>query len=296
MRPSGTQALGSLPPLGETWRRAFVEMLGVFTLVLIGAGTIMALGPQSDAGTLEVALATGLAIGVMVSAVGHISGGHFNPAITFGFMLTRRISVLLGLVYWVVQLAGGVLAALLLRWIFPAPYRDATNLGAPARHIIDLGPALVIEAIVTFFLVWVVFAMVSDPRSTYSAVAGLAIGLVITFDMLLAYPLTGGSFNPARAFGPELDLGLLDGRLDLVRRPARRRRDRGAPVRRAVLAAGLTRSSRPAGDGRRRARPGRPGSRPLATATDPLASARMTTCRGRRRGYNGNPRRIRLVA
>ena len=140
MRPSGTQALGSLPPLGETWRRAFVEMLGVFTLVLIGAGTIMALGPQSDAGTLEVALATGLAIGVMVSAVGHISGGHFNPAITFGFMLTRRISVLLGLVYWVVQLLGGVLAALLLRWVFPAPYRDATNLGAPARHIIDLGP------------------------------------------------------------------------------------------------------------------------------------------------------------
>ena len=207
MRPSGTQALGSLPPLGETWRRAFVEMLGVFTLVLIGAGTIMALGPQSDAGTLEVALATGLAIGVMVSAVGHISGGHFNPAITFGFMLTRRISVLLGLVYWVVQLLGGVLAALLLRWVFPAPYRDATNLGAPARHIIDLGPALVIEAIGTFFLVWVVYAMVSDPRSTYSAVAGLAIGLVITFDMLLAYPLTGGSFNPARAFGPELISG-----------------------------------------------------------------------------------------
>ena len=132
MRPSGTQALGSLPPLGETWRRAFVEMLGVFTLVLIGVGTIMAVGPQSDAGTLEVALATGLAIGVMVSAVGHISGGHFNPAITFGFMLTRRISVLLGLVYWVAQFArrraGGASPALDV----PGAVRDATNLGAPA--------------------------------------------------------------------------------------------------------------------------------------------------------------------
>jgi aquaporin Z len=207
MRPSGTQALGSLPPLADTWRRSFVELLGTFTLVLIGAGTIMSLGPASDAGTLEVALATGLAIAVMVSAVGHISGGHFNPAITFGFMLTRRVSVVLGLVYWVAQMLGGVLAALLLRWIFPENYRNAANLGAPSRHVVDLGAGLVLEAVGTFFLVWVVYAMVSDPRSTYSAVAGLCIGLTITFAMLLAYPLTGGAFNPARAFGPQLISG-----------------------------------------------------------------------------------------
>src|SRR5215203_3805559 len=118
MRPSGTQALGSLPPLGETWRRAFVEMLGVFTLVLIGAGTIMALGPQSDAGTLEVALAHGLAIGVMVSAVGHISGGHFNPAVTFGFLVTRRMAPRLAVAYLAAQLGGAVGAALLLRGVF----------------------------------------------------------------------------------------------------------------------------------------------------------------------------------
>ena len=207
MRPSGTQPLRSLPPLADTWRRSFVELLGTFALVFVGAGTIMALGPQADAGTLEVALATGLVIAVMVSAVGHISGGHFNPAITFGFILTRRISAPLGLIYWVAQMLGGVLAALLLRWIFPAANRDAANLGAPARHTVDLGAALVLEAIGTFFLVWVVYAMVSDPRSTYSAVAGLCIGLVITFDMLLAYPLTGGAFNPARAFGPQLVSG-----------------------------------------------------------------------------------------
>ena len=93
MRLSGTQAVGSLPPLADTWRRSFVELIGTFALVFIGAGTIMSLGPQADAGTLEVALATGLVIAVMVSAVGHISGGHFNPAITFGFMLTRRVSM-----------------------------------------------------------------------------------------------------------------------------------------------------------------------------------------------------------
>src|SRR5215218_1357709 len=201
MRVPGIPAVGTLPPLADTWRRSFVELLGTFALVFFGAGTIMAVGPQADAGTLEVALATGLTIAVMVSAVGHISGGHFNPAITFGFMLTRRISALLGLVYWVAQLAGGVLAALLLKWIFPTLNTDVTNIGAPAKSAaIDLGPALVIEALMTFFLVWVVFAMTTDPRSTYSAIAGLAIGL----DMLFGYTLTGAAINPARAFGPEL--------------------------------------------------------------------------------------------
>jgi aquaporin TIP len=205
MRVPGIPTIGPLPPLADTWRRSFVELLGTFALVFFGAGTIMAIGPEADAGTLEVALATGFVVAVMVSAVGHISGGHFNPAITFGFMLTRRISVLLGLAYWVAQLAGGVLAALLLRWIFPEATRNATNLGAPAKSAaIDLGPALVIEALLAFFLVWVVFAMTADPRSTYSAIAGLAIGLVIVFDMLFGYPLTGAAINPARAFGPEL--------------------------------------------------------------------------------------------
>lgn len=204
MRLPGTPAFGPLPPLAETWRRSFVEFVGTFALIFIGAGTIMSVGPAGDAGTLEVALAHGLVIAVMVSAVGHISGGHFNPAITFGFMLTRRISVLLGLAYWFVQLAGAALAALLLKWIFPTANTDATNIGAPAVNTIDLGPALVVEAMLTFFLVWVVFATTADPRGTYTAIAGLAIGLVIVFDSLFGYPLTGAAMNPARAFGPEL--------------------------------------------------------------------------------------------
>ena len=199
--------LGSTPPLADLWRRTFVELLGAFALVFAGAGTIMSIGPQADAGTLDVALATGLAIAVMVTAVGHISGGHFNPAITFGFLLTRRIGVVLGVAYVVAQLLGGVLAALLLRWIFPAANRNASNLGAPSVHTIDIGAALVVEALITFFLVWVVFAMTTDERNAYTGVTGLAIGLVIVFGMLLAYPITGGSFNPARAFGPQLVSG-----------------------------------------------------------------------------------------
>lgn len=207
MRLSGSDLIGSPPPLADLWRRTFVELVGAFALVFVGAGTIMSLGPQADAGTLEVALATGLTIGVMVCAVGHISGGHFNPAITFGFILTRRMNAVLGVAYWIAQLLGAVLAALLLRWIFPAANRDAANLGAPSVHTIDIGAALVVEALITFFVVWVVFALTTDERNAYTAVAGLAIGFVFVFGMLFAYPLTGGSFNPARAFGPELVSG-----------------------------------------------------------------------------------------
>jgi aquaporin TIP len=204
MRLPGTPTIGPLPPLADTWRRAFVELVGTFALVFVVVGAILSVGPQADAGTLEVALAYGLIVAVLVSAGAHISGGHFNPAVTFGFMLTRRTSVLLGVIYWIAQLAGGALATLLLRWIFPAANRDATNLGAPARHTIDLGPALVVEALLTFFLVWVVFAVTADPRGTYTAVAGLAIGLVIVADSLMGYPLTSAAMNPARAFGPQL--------------------------------------------------------------------------------------------
>ena len=208
MRLSGSDFIGSPPPLADLWRRTFVELVGAFALVFVGAGTIMSLGPQADAGTLEVALATGLddrRHGVRRSATS--PAGHFNPAITFGFILTRRMNAVLGVAYWIAQLLGAVLAALLLRWIFPAANRDAANLGAPSVHTIDIGAALVVEALITFFVVWVVFALTTDERNAYTAVAGLAIGFVFVFGMLFAYPLTGGSFNPARAFGPELVSG-----------------------------------------------------------------------------------------
>src|SRR5215510_11352674 len=115
MRVPSSEMMGASPPLGDLWRRSFVELLGAFALVFVGAGTIMSIGPQADAGTLDVALATGLTIGVMVCSV-----GHFNPAITFGSLVTRRMGVILGVAYIVAQLLGSVLAALLLRWTFPA--------------------------------------------------------------------------------------------------------------------------------------------------------------------------------
>jgi aquaporin Z len=186
-------------------RRAAAEFVGTFTLIFVGAGSIMSAAGIHDPTIVGIAFAHGLAIAVMVSALGHISGGHFNPAVTFGFLVTRRLEPMLGGIYWVAQMAGAVIAALLLRWIFPGSAVDATHLGAPVLNAsIGQGPGVVLEGILTFFLVWVVFATAADPRGTFKSIAGLAIGLTITFDILIGGPLTGAAMNPARAFGPEL--------------------------------------------------------------------------------------------
>ena len=123
------------------------------------------MAPSTGAGNIDVAFAHGLVIAVMVSAVGHISGGHFNPAVTLGFLVTGRLSPVVAGAYWIVQF-GGAAAAALLKWVFPSDLQG--NLGSPA-----VGPgfepeALIIEAILTFFLVWVVFATAADPAEPSS--------------------------------------------------------------------------------------------------------------------------------
>jgi aquaporin TIP len=186
--------------LEDPARRGIAEFVGAFALTFVGAGAIM-----TGADLVGVALAHGLVIAVMASAVGHISGGHFNPAVTFGFLLTGRLEPVLAVVYWVAQFVGAVVAALLLWWIYPNDITDQANLGAPGlSDRIGVGSGLAVEAILTFFLVWVIFATAADPRGTFKAIAGLAIGLTITLDVLMGGPLTGAAMNPARAFGPQL--------------------------------------------------------------------------------------------
>jgi aquaporin TIP len=112
-------------------------------------------------------------------------------------------------VYWVAQLAAAVVAALAVRAVFP----DDADLeaGVPTTSdAVGAGSGLLLEAILTFFLVWVVFATAVDPRGTFKSIAGLAIGLTITLDILAGGPLTGAAMNPARAFGPELVEGVWD--------------------------------------------------------------------------------------
>ena len=186
-------------------RRALAEFVGTFTLIFIGCGSIVAANDIHDPSLIGVALAHGLAIGVMVSAVGHISGGHFNPAITFGFLVTRRIKPALGLLYWAVQFAGAALAALLVRDLLPRATTHAVHLGVPALGGgVDAASGFGLEAVLTFFLAWVVFASAVDARGTFKSIAGLAIGLTITMDILFGGPFTGAAMNPARAFGPQL--------------------------------------------------------------------------------------------
>jgi aquaporin Z len=182
-------------------RRGVAELIGTFALIFVGVGSIIFASQGS--GLLGVALAHGLTIAIMASAVGHISGGHFNPAVTFGFLVTRRIAPSLAAVYWVSQLAGAVLGALALRAAFPS--EAPLDSGVPVLHeTIGVGSGLLIEGILTFFLVWVIFATAVDPGGAFKAIAGLAIGLTITIGVLAAGPLTGAALNPARALGPEL--------------------------------------------------------------------------------------------
>ena len=188
-----------MPLAGDYARRAAAEFVGVFALVFVGAGSVLYAQSLTD-----IALAHGFVIVVMVSAVAHISGGHFNPAVTLGFLVTRRITAALAAVYWVTQFVAGIAAAALLAWVLPTAAQDRINVGAPSISQVSPGAAVVIEAVLTFFLVWVYFATLADPRGTFRQIAGLAIGLTVAFDVLMAGVLTGAMMNPARALGPEL--------------------------------------------------------------------------------------------
>ena len=187
---------------GDSARRGVAEFVGSFALTFVGAGAIAV---TAGGDLVAIALAHGLVIGVMASAVGHISGGHFNPAVTFGFLVARRIDPALAIVYWISQFLGAVAGALVLVLVVPDDLTDAVNLGVPALgEGVGAGAGFLIEAILTFFLVWVIFATAADPRGTFKSIAGLAIGFTITLDILIGGPLTGAAMNPGRAFGPEL--------------------------------------------------------------------------------------------
>jgi len=201
-------------------RELTAEFLGTFALTFFGAGAICAdamlraaAHPALSFGPLDlllVASAHAVVLGVMVSALGHISGGHFNPAVTLGAAIGRHISAALAAAYIVTQLVAGIVAALLLKVFFSAAVTKTAAYGAPVPSI-GTGQAFVVEAVLTFFLVLTVYATAIDPAGTFRSVAGFGIGLVLFFDILVGGPLTGAAMNPARAFGPSLVAGVLSG-------------------------------------------------------------------------------------
>ncbi len=152
-----------------------------------------------------MALAHGLALAVMISAIGHVSGGHFNPAVTIGYWVTKRLNTLEVLMYWAAQLAGAIAAAFLLKAVIPDDTWRAVALGTPefARDFPRwAGHGL--EAVATFFMVLVAFATALDDRGIYRASQASALVWFMRWGCLVAGPFTGAALNPARAFGPAL--------------------------------------------------------------------------------------------
>jgi len=185
------------------------EFIGTFTLCFIGQGAICTLNLLGGSGAdlLPIAAAHGLALCVMVSALGAVSGGHFNPAVTFGFLVTGRQKLPSAIAYALSQLLGAVAASALLAGMFPETVRAATHLGAAVRDAAISAPwAVVIEAVLTFFLATAVWGTAVDARGP--KIGGFAIGLAVMMDILMGGPLTGAAMNPARAFGPALVSGL----------------------------------------------------------------------------------------
>jgi aquaporin Z len=196
----------------DSWRHFVAEFVGTFALVFVGGASIMiAKDTGSPAGLVGIAFAHGLILAVMVSALMRISG-HFNPAVTIGFLATRRIEAAMAGVYILAQIIGAIVAAYVLKWTFPFTLFEATRGGGQAVALqVTGGQAFLLEFIATFFLVLVVFGTAVDPKAP--KIGGLAIGLVVTADILAIGPLTGASMNPARSFGPAVATGIYEAQL-----------------------------------------------------------------------------------
>jgi MIP family channel proteins len=190
------------------YRKLVVEFIGTFTLIFVGAGSIIA---TQGTNLVAIALAHGIAIAVMVSTFGHVSGGLYNPALAVGLWVTRRMNTPDTVAFIVAQLAGATFGALCLLVLFPEQSRDVTSLGTPVLGGVSFVQGVGIELLLTFFLMAVVFGTAVDGRGP--KIGGLYIGLVLTMDIAAGGPLTGASMNPARTFGPALISGTWDDHL-----------------------------------------------------------------------------------
>lgn len=194
--------------LVEQLRKGCAELVGTFALIYIGVLVLTAGGPalfsNGTKDLVAVAFAHGLTIAVMVSATMNISGGQLNPAVTLALLATGRVSFVQAGINILAQLVGGVLGGLLARASLGG---DSIADGIPRlAKGVGLGQGILVEAVLTFFLVFVVFGTLIDDRFG-GRVGGLAIGLTITLGILAGGPLTGAAINPARWFGPALAQG-----------------------------------------------------------------------------------------
>ncbi len=197
----------SHPMKNNLLHKAAAEFTGVFALVFLGCGSIMIAERFPGAiPSAAIPAVFGLVIMVMIYALGHISGAHFNPAVTLAFSLTRHFPKKEVLVYWTAQFLGGILAIVLLTFLLPA----GNGFGATVPNIPSL-QALGWETVLTFVLMFVIISVATDTRAV-GTMAGIAIGSAVALDAYVGGPLTGASMNPARSLGP----AIFEQRLDVI--------------------------------------------------------------------------------
>jgi aquaporin NIP len=182
-------------------RAAVAEAIGTFALVFAGAGAIMVDAKTHALGHVGVAITFGLVIMAMIYAVGHISGAHFNGAVTFAFALTRHLPWSRAAVYWLAQFTGALAAALLLR----ASLGNIAHVGATLPSG-SQGQSFLFELVMSGFLMFVILAVATDTRAVGEA-AAIAIGGTIALDAMFGGPISGASMNPMRSLGPALVSG-----------------------------------------------------------------------------------------
>lgn len=184
---------------GEVVRALAAEMFGTFALVLAGTGAIVVNARTGGTlGSVGIALTFGFVIMAMIYATGHISGAHFNPAVTLGFAIARQFPIWLVLPYWGAQVLGAVLGSLAVYFLIGSEGGLGTT--HPANGVV---PALLLEGLLTLILMFVIMAVATDTRAIGEA-AAIAIGGTIALEALFAGAITGASMNPARSLGPAL--------------------------------------------------------------------------------------------
>jgi aquaporin NIP len=187
-------------------RKCSAEFIGTFALVFAGTGAIIINDISAGAVThLGVGLVFGLIIMTMIYALGEISGAHFNPAVSFGFWLAKRLAGREFLAFVISQISGALAASVLLKIIFPAHQ----TLGATSPHFISSGGDFVLETILTFFLMLVIINVAQGAKEK-GLMAGVAIGGMVALEAVFAGPVTGASMNPARSLAPALVSGHLE--------------------------------------------------------------------------------------
>ncbi|KAI5651261.1 hypothetical protein M9H77_37266 [Catharanthus roseus] len=193
-----------------SFKAYLAEFISTLLFVFAGVGSAIAFNkvtsdaPLDPSGLVAVAVCHGFALFVAVAVGANISGGHVNPAVTFGLALGGQITILTGLLYWVAQLLGSIVACFLLKVV-------TGGLAVPVHSLaagVGAAEGVVMEIIITFALVYTVYATAADPKKgSLGVIAPIAIGFIVGANILAAGPFSGGSMNPARSFGPAVASG-----------------------------------------------------------------------------------------